>query len=123
LSCAGYDHNWVRVYKYADDAAPLLPKGTLIHVIGYFDTTANNRNVIDPRNWGGLGHRSIDNMAIMIAPVINLTDEQFKEEIAARRKKLNLAKGQSVLGCPLCGFDELPPLGLPARPAQAQGQN
>ena len=34
LSCAGYDHNWVRVYKFADDAAPLLPKGTLLHLIG-----------------------------------------------------------------------------------------
>ena len=55
LSCAGYDHNWVRVYKFADDAAPLLPKGTLLHLIAYFDTTPANRNVIDPRNWQGLG--------------------------------------------------------------------
>ena len=68
LSCAGYDHNWVRVYKYADHVVPLLPKGTLLHVTGYFDTTASNRNVVDPRNWQGLGHRSIDNMAILIAP-------------------------------------------------------
>ena len=73
LSCAGYDHNWVRVYKYADDAAPLLPKGTLLHITAYFDTTPANKNVVDPRNWGGLGHRSIDNMAILIAPTIVLT--------------------------------------------------
>ena len=68
LSCAGYDHNWVKVYKYGDDAAPLLPKGTLLHVTAYFDNTPSNKNVVDPRNWGGLGHRSIDNMAILIAP-------------------------------------------------------
>jgi hypothetical protein len=108
LSCAGYDHNWVRVYKYADDAAPLLPKGTLLHVTAYFDTTPANRNVIDPRNWQGLGHRSIDNMAIVIAPVIALTDEEFQEEMVERRRKLKLANGQAALGCPLCGFEQLP---------------
>ncbi len=122
LSCAGYDHNWVRVYKYEDDAAPILPKGTLLHVTAYFDTTANNRNVIDPRNWGGLGHRSIDNMAILIAPTITLTDEEFREEMAIRRKRLNLAKGQPVLGCPLCGFEDLPATPTPARATQGQNQ-
>ena len=111
LSCAGYDHNWVRVYRYADDYAPLLPKGTLLHVIAYFDTTPANRNVIDPRNWGGLGHRSIDNMAILIAPTLVLNDQEFQEEIANRRAKMHLAKGQGMLGCPLCGFDELPKVG------------
>lgn len=123
LSCAGYDHNWVRVYKYADDVVPLLPKGTLLHVTAYFDTTANNRNVVDPRNWGGLGHRSIDNMAILIAPTITLTDQEFREEMATRRKRLNLAKGQAVLGCPLCGFEELPATTTPSRVSAGQGQN
>jgi hypothetical protein len=124
LSCAGYDHNWVRVYKYADDAAPLLPKGTLLHVTATFDNTPSNKNVVDPRNWGGLGHRSIDNMAILIAPTIRLSDQEFEEEMATRRKRLNLPKGQAALGCPLCGFEKLPPMGPPARPAtgQAQGQ-
>jgi mono/diheme cytochrome c family protein len=108
LSCAGYDHNWVRVYKFGDDAAPLLPKGTLLHLIAYFDTTPANKNVVDPRNWGGLGHRSIDNMAILIAPTIVLNDQEFQEEMTRRRQKLNLAKGQTVLGCPLCGFEQVP---------------
>ena len=117
LSCSGYDHNWVRVYKFADDAAPLLPKGTLLHLIAYFDTTPANKNVVDPRNWQGLGHRSIDNMALTITPVIVLNDKEFQEEIAKRRQKLNLAKGQTVLGCPLCGFDQVPP--MLTRPATA----
>ena len=111
LSCAGYDHNWVKVYKYGDDAAPLLPAGTLLHVTATFDNTPANRNVIDPRNWSGLGHRSIDNMAILIAPALNLTEEQFQEEMAVRRERLGLATGDTVLGCPLCGFDELPSAG------------
>jgi hypothetical protein len=117
LTCSGYDHNWVRVYKYADDAAPLLPKGTLLHVTAYFDTTPNNRNVIDPRNWQGLGHRSIDNMAILIAPTIVLSDAEFQEEVAARRQKLHLKKGESVIGCPLCGFEQVPGLGAPVATA------
>jgi hypothetical protein len=108
LSCAGYDHNWVKVYKYGDDAAPLLPRGTLLHVTATFDNTPTNRNVVDPRNWSGLGHRSIDNMAILIAPALTLTEEQFQEEMAIRRERLGLATGETVIGCPLCGFDTLP---------------
>src|SRR5207244_3862684 len=64
LTCAGYTHSWVRVYSYDDDAQPLLPKGTILRMTGYFDTTAANKNVTDPRNWQGLGQRSIDNMLI-----------------------------------------------------------
>src|SRR5262249_39465926 len=109
LSCSGYDHNWVKVYKYGDDAAPLLPKGTILHAICYFDNMPTNKNVVDPRNWSGFGHRSIDNMAIMLIPGLVMTDQQFQAEIAARRAKLHLVKGQLVIGCPLCGSDERPP--------------
>ena len=122
LNCAGYDHNWVKVYYYDDDSAPLLPKGTLIHITAYFDNTASNRNVVDPRNWGGLGHRSIDNMAILIASPLQLTDEQFQEEMAMRRERLNLAKGEAVTGCPLCGFEELPRMGRPSASGAGQDQ-
>ncbi|SVB92312.1 uncharacterized protein METZ01_LOCUS245166, partial [marine metagenome] len=108
LNCAGYDHNWVKVYKYGENAAPLLPKGTLLHVTAYFDNTTSNPNVVDPRNWGGLGHRSIDNMAILFAPGITLSEKDFRNEMTERRKSLNLADGDTVIGCPLCGFDELP---------------
>jgi hypothetical protein len=103
LNCAGYDHNWVKTYAYAEDAAPLLPRGTVLKVTGYFDNTPANRNVVDPRNWSGLGHRSIDNMLVMIAQGTNLTDAQFAEEVAKRRATLNLSEGQTALGCPACG--------------------
>ena len=55
LNCAGYDHSWVRVYNYEDDAAPLLPKGTILRMTGYFDNSPSNPNVPDPRNWSGGG--------------------------------------------------------------------
>ena len=108
LSCSGYDHNWVRAYPYADDAAPLLPKGTILRVTGTFDNTPANKNVVDPRNWSGLGHRSIDNMNILILQAVPLTEEQFQEEVRTRREKLSLTDGQSTIGCPLCAFAKLP---------------
>jgi len=102
LNCAGYDHNWVRVYKYEDDAAPLLPAGTLLHLTGHFNNSPSNPNVPDPRNWSGAGHRSVDNMFINLMQVIYLSDEEFEAEVAARRAKL-LAEGGADIGCLLCG--------------------
>jgi hypothetical protein len=102
LTCAGYNHSWVRIYNYSDDAAPLLPKGTILRVTAYFDTTPANKNVADPRNWSGMGNRSIDNMFYNLSQGIELTDQEFKEEMEARRKKLNLQDGEVVPGCPLC---------------------
>jgi hypothetical protein len=117
LSCSGYDHNWVRVYQYAKDAAPLLPRGTILRVTGYFDNTPANKNVVDPRNWSGLGHRSIDNMEILLLQGVGLSDGQFQEEMTARRQELSLADGQSVIGCPLCAFAKFPAPPPPARTA------
>jgi mono/diheme cytochrome c family protein len=109
INCVGYDHNWVKVYSYHPDYAPLLPAGTLVRITAYFDTTSDNRNVVDPRNWQGLGHRSIDNMAITFLPGIALTDEEFAAEIARRRAVHGLAEGEAMIGCPLCGYAN-PPL-------------
>ena len=88
LSCVGYDHNWVRGYSYADDVAPLLPKGTILHIVGYMNNTPTNKNVPDPRNWQGSGNRSIANMFIDLGNRVALTDEQFQErdEGAHRRE-------------------------------------
>jgi len=102
LSCVGYDHNWVRGYAYADDAAPLLPKGTILHIVGYMDTTTDNINIADPRNWQGAGNRSVTNMFIDLGMRVSMTDEQFIQEMAKRREVLNLTANDHVIGCPLC---------------------
>ena len=102
LTCAGYDHNWVKQYIYEDDYAPLLPKGTILHVIGWLDTTVANRNVADPRNWSGGGRRSVANMFINIGQGIALSDEEFEREMAERRERLQLTKNDYQIGCPLC---------------------
>jgi hypothetical protein len=105
LSCAGYDHNWVRGYAYEDDYAPLLPKGTILHIIGYMDNSPANKNIPDPRNWQGSGNRSVANMFIDLGMRVALTDEQFEAELA-RRRELMRQKGIDVMiGCPLCGVD------------------
>ncbi len=114
LSCSGYDHSWVRAYQYEDDFAPLLPRGTILRVTGYYDNTPANRNVADPRNWSGLGHRSIDNMNILLMQGVPLTDEKFQEEVTARRERLKLKPGEDAPGCPLCAVEKLPG----ARPTQ-----
>ena len=85
LNCVGYDHNWVKQYVYEDDAAPLLPKGTIVHLIGFLDTTSANKNPADPSNWAGGGRRSIANMFIDLGYSVSLTEEQFQAEMAKRR--------------------------------------
>jgi hypothetical protein len=103
LNCVGYDHNWVRGYHYADDSAPLLPKGAIVHIIGYMDNSPSNRNVPDPRNWQGSGNRSVANMFIDLGNRVALTDDQFKTEMAAR---VASHPGKDVYpGCPLCNVN------------------
>jgi hypothetical protein len=112
LSCVGYDHNWVRGYTFADHAAPLLPKGTVLHIVGYMNNSPSNRNVPDPRNWQGSGNRSVTNMFIDLGNRVTLNQEQFLHEMQERREKLKLSANDHVIGCPLC----LAPLVNPAPP-------
>ena len=102
LSCVGYDHNWVRGYAYEADAAPLLPKGTILHIVGYMNNTETNPNVPDPRNWQGSGNRSVTNMFIDLGMRVTMNDEQFQQEMADRLQVLNLGPNDHVIGCPLC---------------------
>jgi hypothetical protein len=101
LNCVGYDHNWVRGYDYLDETAPLLPKGTILHIIGYMDNSPSNKNVPDPRNWQGSGNRSVANMFIDLGMRVALDDQQFQEEMI-KRVKQNPGK-DVIVGCPLCG--------------------
>ena len=102
LSCVGYDHNWVRGYAFEDDYQPILPKGTILHITGFMDNTEDNPNVPDSRNWQGSGNRSVANMFIDLGERLFLTDEQFVEEMAQRRERLDLGVNDHVVGCPLC---------------------
>ncbi|NKB33437.1 MAG: hypothetical protein GKR91_10100 [Pseudomonadales bacterium] len=110
LACVGYDHNWVRGYAFDDDAAPLLPKGTIMHIVGYMNNTDTNPNVPDPRNWQGSGNRSVTNMFIDLGMRVKMDEEQFFEEMENRRQVLNIGPNDHVIGCPLCGAPLVAPM-------------
>jgi hypothetical protein len=101
LNCAGYDHNWVRNYQYDENYAPLLPKGTILHAISWFDNTAKNTNVVDPRNLSTFGNSSVSNMFIVFNLAQFLTDEQYKDEVAKRKEFLTMSHEENI-GCPAC---------------------
>jgi hypothetical protein len=103
LSCSGYDHNWVRNYQYEENSMPILPKGTILHTISWFDGTSKNANIIDPRNVTLWGRRSAQNMLGIFNKAFFLTDEQYLEELNKRREYLEVTKGwDTVIGCPGC---------------------
>ena len=77
----------MRVYVYEDDVAPLLPAGTILQVIGWYDNSAKNPRNPEPRNWKGFGNRSIDDMMFDLGKYIALTEEEFQAEVAARQAK------------------------------------
>jgi len=87
LNCAGYNHNWVKVYNYDDDVAPLLPAYTMLHVISWYDNTSANKYNPDPRNPAGFGNRSIDEMGFSWINSHSLTEDEFKRQVAERAAK------------------------------------
>ncbi len=92
VNCAHFDYNWHLAYNYADDAAPLVPAGTILHVVNWHDNTAGHRANPDPRNWTGSGGRTIDEMGFAWIGWYDLTDEEYEAELTAReaaRRKTN----------------------------------
>jgi hypothetical protein len=85
---SNFNFNWMTTHLYADDAAPLLPKGTIIRVIAWHDNTANNKANPDPNVWVGYGDRTVDEMAHAWVNVTYMKDADFQAELAARRAEL-----------------------------------
>jgi hypothetical protein len=94
VSCANWNFNWHIAYNYQDDVAPVVPAGTIVHVISYHDNTAANKGAHDPKNWAGSGNRTIDEMAFAHISWYDLTDQEYEREIAARRKPLKTTNQQ-----------------------------
>lgn len=88
LSCVDkWDFNWHVMYTYADDVAPLLPAGTMLHLISIHDNTAGNRRNPDPTIWIGWGQRSIDDMAAAHIGAEFLTEADYQQQVAERKAK------------------------------------
>jgi hypothetical protein len=82
-----FNFNWMTNYIFDDDAAPVFPKGTVIHVTAWHDNTKANPFNPDPDQWVGYGDRTVDEMAHAWMNVVYLTDEQFKALVAERKVK------------------------------------
>ena len=67
--------------------APLLPAGTVLHMIGIHDNTAANRRIPDPTMWAGFGERSVDDMLQVWINVVYLDDAEFNRLVAERKAK------------------------------------
>jgi hypothetical protein len=86
VSCANFNYNWHLTYNYSDDAQPLVPAGTILHTISWHDNSAANKYNPDPRNWVGDGQRTIDEMGFAWIGWYDLTEEEYKTQLAERRE-------------------------------------
>ena len=87
LNCARFLFNWHLNYVYADDAAPLLPAGTLLHSIMWHDNSADSKFNPDPDAQITWGERTIDEMGSAWLSYYYMSDEDFKKETEARKAK------------------------------------
>jgi hypothetical protein len=88
LSCVDrFNFGWLRSYTYADDVQPLLPAGTILHIISWHNNSATNKLNYDATNWIGFGNRTIDDMAHMWLNYYNVDEADYQTRVAARRSK------------------------------------
>lgn len=85
LSCARFEFNWMRNYVYADDAAPLLPAGTILHSIMWHDNSEQSRFNPDPDAQVTWGERTVDEMASAWLSYYYMSEEDYKKEVEARK--------------------------------------
>ncbi len=81
-----FNFQWMTNYIYADDAAPVLPKGTIIHVVAWHDNTSNNPSNPDPNQWVGWGDRTVDEMAHAWVNVTYISDQDYQDWLAKHKK-------------------------------------
>jgi len=89
-----FQWNWHVNYIYADDAAPLLPKGTTLAFTAWHDNTAANKNNPDPNQWIGWGDRTVDEMAHNWIDVTYLEKAEFDSLVAVRKARAGAPKVQ-----------------------------
>jgi hypothetical protein len=89
-----FDFNWHINYIYADNEAPLLPAGTVLHMIGIHDNTSANRRNPDPNMWVGFGERSVDDMVQVWLDIVYLDDVEFKRLVDERKASASRGHAQ-----------------------------
>jgi hypothetical protein len=88
VSCVDrYHFDWHIVYHYDEDAQPIVPAGTILHVTSWFDNTAGNKFNPDPSNPVAFGQRTIDDMSFSWLTFYYLTDDEYKQALEERKIK------------------------------------
>ncbi len=95
VNCFDFNFMWQNVFQYQEDTQPLIPAGTILHVINYHDNSVGNRLNPDPKNWAGFGQRTVDDMAIAMGEGMQLTNEQFQAAVKERDARKTAAKTSS----------------------------
>jgi hypothetical protein len=80
-----FNFNWHNNYVYADDVAPLLPKGTILKITSWYDNTTSNPHNPDPNQWVGFGDRTVDEMGHAWVNITYMSDEDYQAEVAKRK--------------------------------------
>src|SRR6266568_4298398 len=89
LNCVpNYKFNWMIAYDYATDVQPLLPAGSVLHIIAWHNNTESNKLNPDPDTWVGYGQRSIDDMSHAWVTYYPMSEEEFKQQLAERNAKV-----------------------------------
>jgi hypothetical protein len=81
-----FDFNWMTNYIYADNDAPLLPRGTVLRVTSWYDNTRDNKNNPDPDQWVGYGDRTVDEMGHAWVNLTYMSDQEYETELAKRKQ-------------------------------------
>jgi hypothetical protein len=89
-----FNFNWHNNYVYADDVAPLLPKGTILKITSWYDNTANNPHNPDPNQWVGFGDRTVDEMGHAWVNFTFMSDEDYQAEVAKRKAETQATQQQ-----------------------------
>jgi hypothetical protein len=89
-----FNFNWMTNYIYDDEAAPVFPKGTIIHVSAWYDNTKANKFNPDPDQWVGYGDRTVDEMAHAWMNVVYLDDNEYKALLAERAARTQTASAE-----------------------------
>jgi hypothetical protein len=80
-----FNFNWHNSYVYSDDAAPLLPKGTILKITSWYDNTRTNKNNPDPDQWVGFGDRTVDEMGHAWVNITYMGDQDYQAEVGKRK--------------------------------------
>ena len=94
-SVSNWSNNWHTSHIFADDAAPLVPKGAVLVITGYYDNTTANKQNPDPSQWVGHGSRTADEMSHAWIAVTHLDNEGY-EGLVAERERIQKAQASAA---------------------------